>query len=95
MNSAKRFMEQELLVVYRRDNLIESGIKPISEKMKKENADCVISLMPVKESQRYGMAELSPDGTRVLRTVEKPSSGINVDMPAYRVNLLRVAWNGS
>jgi len=52
--------------------LLNNGIKEIPKKMKDEKADCVISLMPVKEPQRYGIAELSPDRKKVLRTVEKP-----------------------
>jgi len=59
-------------IVYLGDNLLKNGIRAIPKKMKDEKADCVISLMPVKEPQRYGIAELSPDGKKVLRTVEKP-----------------------
>lgn len=72
VNCAKEFMGAEPFVVFLGDNLLKNGIKAIPEKMKKEDADCVISLMPVKEPQRYGIAELSPDGKSVLRTVEKP-----------------------
>ena len=44
----------------------------IIEKMLKENADCVISLMPVDNPQRFGIAEVSDDGCTVIRAVEKP-----------------------
>ena len=40
--------------------------------MKDENADRVISLMPVPELQRYGVAEMSPNGKKIMRTVETP-----------------------
>jgi glucose-1-phosphate thymidylyltransferase len=58
--------------MYLGDNLLKNGIKAIPKLMTGEKADCVISLMPVKEPQRYGIAELAPDGKKVLRTVEKP-----------------------
>jgi glucose-1-phosphate thymidylyltransferase len=72
VNCAKEFMGDSEFIVYLGDNLLKNGIKAIPKKMKDEKADCVISLMPVKEPQRYGIAELSPDGKKVLRTVEKP-----------------------
>ena len=69
---AKDFMGDEPFVMYLGDNLLKNGIKAIPKKMVDEKADCVISLMPVKEPQRYGIAELTPDGKKVIRTVEKP-----------------------
>jgi len=72
VNCAKEFMGDDEFVVYLGDNLLKNGIKAITKKMKDNRADCVISLMPVKEPQRYGIAELSPDGKKVLRCVEKP-----------------------
>ena len=72
VNCAKEFMGKDQFIVYLGDNLLKNGIKAIPEKMTKERADCIISLMPVKEPQRYGIAELSEDGKTVLRTVEKP-----------------------
>jgi glucose-1-phosphate thymidylyltransferase len=72
VNCAKDFMGDSEFVVYLGDNLLKNGIEAIPKKMKDEKADCVISLMPVKEPQRYGIAELSPDGKKVLRTIEKP-----------------------
>jgi glucose-1-phosphate thymidylyltransferase len=72
VNCSKGFMGDDKFIVYLGDNLLKNGIKTIPELMVKEKADCVISLMPVKEPQRYGIAELSEDGKKVLRTVEKP-----------------------
>ncbi len=72
VNCAKQFMGQEPFIVYLGDNLLKSGIGAIPKKMVGEKADCVISLMPVKEPQRYGIAELSEDGGEVIRCVEKP-----------------------
>jgi len=68
----KDFMSGDPFVMYLGDNLLKNGIKAIPKKMADEQADCVISLCPVKEPQRYGIAELSADGGSVLRTVEKP-----------------------
>lgn len=72
VDCSKEFMGDDPFIVYLGDNLLKSGIRDIPKKMTDEKADCVISLMPVKEPQRYGIAELSDDGKRVLRTVEKP-----------------------
>jgi len=72
VNCSKEFMGDDQFIVYLGDNLLKNGIRAIPKKMADEKADCVISLMPVKEPQRYGIAELSPDGKDVLRTVEKP-----------------------
>ena len=69
---AEPFLGRDSFVMYLGDNLLKSGIGVIPKKMADNRADCVISLMPVKEPQRYGIAELSPDGKEVLRTVEKP-----------------------
>ncbi len=72
VNCSKGFMGDDSFIVYLGDNLLKSGIEAIPKKMVAEKADCVISLMPVEEPQRYGIAELSEDGKSVLRTVEKP-----------------------
>jgi glucose-1-phosphate thymidylyltransferase len=69
---SKDFMGKGSFVMYLGDNLLRNGIKAIPKKMEEEQADCVISLCPVQEPQRYGLAELSPDGKKILRTVEKP-----------------------
>jgi len=72
VNCARDFMGGDPFVMYLGDNLLKNGIKAIPEKMVRECADCVISLCPVAEPQRYGIAELTPDGKSILRTVEKP-----------------------
>ena len=72
VNCAKEFMGDDPFIVYLGDNLLKNGIGAIPRKMADESADCVISLMPVKDPSRYGIAELSEDGKSVLRTVEKP-----------------------
>ncbi len=73
VNCSREFMGSDSFIVYLGDNLLKSGIREIPKKMTDEKADCVISLMHVKEPQRYGIAELSEDGATVLRTVEKPT----------------------
>ncbi|UCE92275.1 MAG: glucose-1-phosphate thymidylyltransferase [Methanobacteriota archaeon] len=72
INCSEDFMEGDDFIVYLGDNLLKAGIEAIPKMMKDESADCVISLFPVREPQRYGIAELSPDGKTVLRCVEKP-----------------------
>ena len=71
VNCAKDFMGSDSFIMYLGDNLLRNGIKAVPELMKNEKADCVISLSPVKEPQRYGIAEVDKDGN-VLKTVEKP-----------------------
>ena len=72
VNCSKEFMGKDSFIVYLGDNLLKNGIRAIPKKMANEKADCVISLMPVMEPQRYGIAELSEDGKDVIRCVEKP-----------------------
>lgn len=72
VNCSKDFMGDDSFIVYLGDNLLKNGIGAIPKKMVDEKADCVISLMPVKDPSRYGIAELSDDGKKVIRTVEKP-----------------------
>jgi hypothetical protein len=50
--------------MYLGGNLLKNGIRAIPKIMVDEKADCVISLMPVAEPQRYGIAELSEDGKK-------------------------------
>ena len=72
VNCSKDFMGDDSFIVYLGDNLLKNGIGAIPKKMVDEKADCVISLMPVKDPSKYGIAELSEDGKNVLRAVEKP-----------------------
>jgi len=71
VNCAKDFMGNDSFIMYLGDNLLRNGIKEIPKKMEQEGADAIISLVPVAQPQRYGIAELAPDGS-VIRTVEKP-----------------------
>lgn len=74
VNCAKDYMDDCQFIVYLGDNILKNGIDTIPKKMMENEADCIISLMPVKEPRRYGIAELSEDGKSVLRTVEKPKN---------------------
>ena len=46
-------------------------IKAIPKKMKGEKADCLTSLMPVPEPQKFGIVGLLENGNKFLRCVEK------------------------
>ncbi len=82
VNCAKGFMGNDSFVVYLGDNLLKNGIRAIPKLMQEEKADCVVSLMPVRDPQRYGIAEMSPIGhqpllksrnvTRIIRRCTKP-----------------------
>ena len=59
-------------VMYLGDSLLKNGISAIHKMMVNEKADCVISLMPVVEPRRNGIAKLPEYDKKVLRCVEKP-----------------------
>ena len=52
INCSKNFMGGDSFIVYLGDNLLKNGISAIPALMETESADCVISLMPVKEPQQ-------------------------------------------
>jgi len=61
--------------MYLGGNLLKNGIRVIPKMMIDEKADCVISLTPVAEPQRCGIAELPEDGNAGLKTVEMQRDG--------------------
>lgn len=71
VRTAERFLGDDDFVMYLGDNLILDGITPLVEEFRAERPNSQILLTRVPEPQRFGVAELGPDG-RVVRLVEKP-----------------------
>ncbi len=69
--TAEEYLGDEEFVMYLGDNLILDGITSLVEEFRRERPDSQILLVRVPEPERFGVAELGPDG-RVVRLVEKP-----------------------
>ncbi len=69
----KSFVKNEPFIVYLGDNLIKGGIKTFAQKFRKSDCDAMILLSPVKNPERFGVAEI--DGKNLLvRLTEKPKN---------------------
>jgi len=71
VRTAEHYLGDDDFVMYLGDNLILDGITPLVEEFRAERPNSQILLTRVPEPERFGVAELGPDG-RVLRLVEKP-----------------------
>ncbi len=67
---AGEFLGNDDFVMYLGDNLLQQDLRQFLEN--REPAAAQILLCHVPDPQRFGVAELSPDGERVVRLVEKP-----------------------
>jgi glucose-1-phosphate thymidylyltransferase len=72
VRTAERYLGDDDFVMYLGDNLILDGITPLVEEFRAERPNSQILLTRVPEPERFGVAELGPDG-RVVRLVEKPT----------------------
>jgi glucose-1-phosphate thymidylyltransferase len=69
--TAEDYLGDEEFVMYLGDNLILDGITSLVQEFRRERPNSQILLVRVPEPQRFGVAELGPNG-RVVRLVEKP-----------------------
>ena len=69
--TAERWLGDDEFVMYLGDNLLLEGIRPLVQEFTAERPNAMVLLTKVPEPERFGVAELGPDG-RVLRLVEKP-----------------------
>ena len=71
---ARDFLGDEDFVMYLGDNLLHQGVKEFVDHFEADRGDAAaqILLCKVPDPQRFGVAELDPDGA-VVRLVEKPA----------------------
>ncbi|MFB3901956.1 MAG: sugar phosphate nucleotidyltransferase [Acidobacteriota bacterium] len=69
---AESFVDDDLLCVVLGDNIIEDSIQPYVARFKEQGRGAKILLKEVPDPQRFGVAELGPNGT-VVRIIEKPA----------------------
>ncbi len=55
------------------DNIFEDGLAPHADRFAAGEGGAMILLKKVPDPERFGVAELSPDGTRVVGIEEKPA----------------------
>ena len=68
---AKDFLGDDDFVMYLGDNLLQHGLGGLVARADRSPASAHILLSPVRDPQRFGVAELNGDG-RVVRLIEKP-----------------------
>ena len=69
--TAEHYLGRDDFVMYLGDNLIAGGITEFVQQFRDNDADAQILLAKVRDPERFGVAELGPDG-HVARLVEKP-----------------------
>lgn len=69
--TAEDFLGRDDFVMYLGDNLIAGGITEFVEQFEANSPDAQILLARVRDPERFGVAELGPDG-HVAKLVEKP-----------------------
>jgi glucose-1-phosphate thymidylyltransferase len=70
--TAEEFLGRDDFVMYLGDNLIAGGISEFVQQFEQNKPDAQILLAKVRDPERFGVAELGPDG-HVAQLVEKPS----------------------
>ncbi len=68
---AREFVGDDPFCVYLGDNLLKGGIRAMVEDFAADREDAMIALCPVKNPEKFGVAELDGKGN-VLNLVEKP-----------------------
>ncbi len=67
---AERFLDDDF-VMYLGDNILRDGIVRHEQRFRSMNSDASVLLTEVEDPQRFGVADLNPDGS-IKRLVEKP-----------------------
>lgn len=70
---AKSFTANEPFIVHLGDNLLKNGIQGLLNDFEKTEACSVVAVCPVKNPERFGVAEVDNEG-RVVKLVEKPKN---------------------
>ena len=70
--TAEPYLGDEPFVMYLGDNLLQGGIEDLVTAFKEHEPEALILLTPVPDPENYGVAELGPGGSGIVRLVEKP-----------------------
>ena len=103
VKTAQNFLGDSPFLMFLGDNLIQGGVTQFVEEFNRNSPDALILLKVVKETHRFGIAELDETG-RVSRIQEKPKYtssnlaviGVYMFSPAvYRaVSQIKPSWRG-
>jgi glucose-1-phosphate thymidylyltransferase len=69
--TAAEYLADQDFVMFLGDNLIEGGITEFVDRFRSSDAEARILLKQVPDPERFGVAELGPDGS-IVRLIEKP-----------------------
>ncbi len=72
---AHGFVGDDPFLLYLGDNLLEAGVTGPVERFVETKADAVITLYPVPDPSRFGVAEIA--GDKIVRLVEKPATPVS------------------
>jgi len=72
VQAAADWLAGEPFLLYLGDNLTDENLTAARERFESAQADAVITVRPVADPRRFGMADV--EGGRVLRVVEKPTA---------------------
>ena len=70
---ARKYVGQDPFCVYLGDNILKGGIRHMVEEFEANDHDAGIALCPMPHPERFGVAELDPQGN-VISLVEKPKN---------------------
>ena len=68
---AEPFIGKDAFLLYLGDNLVQHGVKPIVEQYLTADCQAAISLVPVEDPRRFGVARV--ERGRIVELVEKPT----------------------
>jgi glucose-1-phosphate thymidylyltransferase len=70
VKNAREWVGDEPFVFYLGDNIILNSVRPLLDKFKREDMDCLLSLSKVPDPQRFGVPVIQEG--RIVRVLEKP-----------------------
>ncbi len=98
---AKDFTKDSPFIVHLGDNLLKNGILGLIEDFNKTKPESVVAVCPVKNPERFGVAEIDKNG-KILKFVEKPKNptsnlalvGVYIFRPTIYdvINRLKPSW---